>query len=162
MAASVGVSVKAAFGGSSTREGCDASIDQFPVTTGGSRSTRLVLNRVWLPKSSVVLQWPRTPNLNGNDRFLKWGVIVSVGSPVELMVPSSSQDRYALHFGTHANTVADAAKAVTFVPCGKRNGRWTGWVGGYIATKPACVPLLVRVGSQSERVSLSLGHRCSA
>jgi hypothetical protein len=121
---------------------------------------RLVLKRVRLPKASLLLHWPRKQNLDGPDRFIKYGIVVTAGSPVTLSVPKSAQPVYALNFGNPVQTVAASRTSVRLSPCPRKDGFATAWPGGYLVTKPACVPLIVTVDGRSTTVSLSLGHRC--
>jgi hypothetical protein len=143
----------------STSIGCGSAIYELP--TGSAANIRLVLDRIWLPKVSTVLSWRGAPSQAGADRFLKWGIRVDAGTPVTLEVPASSRRVYALYYGTSATSVADGPTAVRVTPCPLAYGRWTVWAGGYLVAKPSCVPLIVRVGSRSTRVSLSLGRRCA-
>jgi hypothetical protein len=130
------------------------------VTSSHTPEMRLVLGRVWLPKSSLLLRWPAHPNLSGNARFLKWGLVVTAGPTVQLDVPPSMRSVYALYFNSSATSVAAGEADVYVTPCPKTQNPWTVWAGGYLVNHPACVPLIVHVGTRSERVSLALGRRC--
>ena len=131
-----------------------------PMFTTPTPVRRLVLGRVWLPKSSTLLGWPRKPNTSGPDRFVKYGVVVTAGPPVTLSVPSSVQDLYALNFNNPAATVAASKTNLLIAPCPKKDGSATAWPGGYLVVRPVCAPLVITVNGRSARVSLSLGRRC--
>jgi hypothetical protein len=140
--------------------GCSQSLNLMNSVGSHTSAQRLVLGRVWVPKSTVVLGWPRIANLNGHDRFIKFGIGVTPGSPVTLEVPPAARTTYALYFNSSATVVADGPKAVQFDPCSRKEGPFTVWTGGYLVSHPACVPLIVRVGSRMARVSLALGRGC--
>jgi hypothetical protein len=131
-----------------------------PTFTTPTPAQRLVLGRVWLPKSSTLLGWPRKPNTSGRDRFVKYGVVVTAGPSVTLSVPLSAQDLYALNFNNPGATVAASKTKLVISPCPRGDGRATAWPGGYLVTRPACVPVIVTVNGRSTRVTLSLGRRC--
>jgi hypothetical protein len=119
---------------------------------------RLVLNRVWLPRAAVVLgrnAWRRIAT--GQRAFIKFGVGVTPGQRVEIEVPGSSRTSYALAFH---GTGRDGVEQLRLAPCTRGKGTYTVWAGGYLVTRPACVPLIVRVGLRVTRVSLALGRRC--
>jgi hypothetical protein len=141
--------------------GCSQSLTPMnPGLREPQSGQRLVLDSAWLPKSSVQLGWPRRPDLAGSDRFIKYGVGVRASHSVILEVPTGADAVYALAFGTSATTVRDGPKRVRFQACPARYGEWTIWAGGYLVHRPACVPLTVRAGYRSARVSLALGRRC--
>jgi hypothetical protein len=125
-----------------------------------SPTRRLVLGRVWLPKSSTPLGWPRQTYATGYDRFLKFGVTVTAGPPVTLSVPPSAQNLYALNFNNPAPTVAASKTRLLISPCPRSDGPATAWPGGYLVSRPACVPVTVTVDGRSTQVALSLGRRC--
>jgi hypothetical protein len=127
-------------------------------------TNRLVLGRIWLPKASVVLGWPKTPNATGKERFLKHGIVVTIGPPVTLTIPSSAKRIYAFSFDSAhaAATVAASRTALIIRPCAPIHSltNATAWPGGYLATRPACVPLVVAANGRSTRVRLALGRPC--
>jgi hypothetical protein len=147
----------------SVRIDCGSSIFQFTSPAGHfGKGLRVVLGRAWLPKASTLLRWPRKSNLGVHDRFIKFGLTVSAGSSVTLEVPPDSHGVYGFYFGSASpTTIATAPRMLQAIACPRKNGGWTNWAGGYLLAKPSCVPLLVRVGSRSARVNLSLGRRCS-
>jgi hypothetical protein len=131
-------------------------------TAPDRRHLRLVLGRVWLPKSTTILPWPSQPNLSSGDRFLKQGVIVTAGSPVTLTVPVAARRIYALAYGNPSSAIAGSRPSVRIAPCPRSAATATAWPGGYLAVQRACVALIVTAGGRSTRVSLSLGISCSA
>ncbi len=127
-------------------------------------TNRLVLGRVWLPKTSVVLGWPPKPNATGQERFLKHGIVVTAGPPVTLTIPRSADALYAFTFdSTHAAATVAASRTTLIIrPCPRSQSlsSATAWPGGYLANRPACVPLIVAADGRSARVRLALGRRC--
>jgi hypothetical protein len=119
---------------------------------------RLVLDRVWLPKAAIVLGrngWRHVPA--GQSAFIKFGVGVTPGSRVTLSVPQSSRTLYTLAFH---GVGGEGVTTLHLDPCPPSDGPSTTWAGGYLVSRPACVPLIVHVGSRAARVSLALGHSC--
>ena len=121
---------------------------------------RLVLGRIWLPSPSTVPGWRKTP-LPGRDRWIKFGIRVTPGAPVTLEVPPAARvlDAPAFH-GSGLRRVADASPELRIQPCPRSAGESTVWTGGWLVTRQACAPLIVRIGSQAARVRLAFGHRC--
>jgi len=119
---------------------------------------RLVLGRVWLPKATLLLgrdAWHHVPV--GGSAFVKYGVGVTPGSLVTLVVPLQWRETYALAFH---GVRREGVDTLHLTPCPPSSGPTTVWTGGYLVTRPACVPLIVRVGSKTARVSIALGDRC--
>jgi hypothetical protein len=123
-----------------------------PIHTRSHAGDRLVLGRVWLPER--VLSWPPVANA-GAERFLKHGIVVSAGTPVTLTVPPSARRVYGLTFG------GSTGPSLTIAPCPSSEGPATAWPGGYLARRPACVPVIVRADGRSARAMLSLGRACA-
>jgi hypothetical protein len=141
---------------------CAAAISQASRPSSDRNVTRLVLGRVWLPKTSLVLDL--SPPRPGEDRFGKYGIEVSAGPPVVLAVPRAWRRTYSLVFapdGRPVRRVAGGASAVTVHSCAGLLGRWNAYAGGYELRSGTCIPLVVRVGSRSQRVRLSVGRRCA-
>ena len=55
-----------------------------------------------------------------------------------------------------AARTAPAAQAPAIVSC----DRWNVYTGGFRLRRPACVPLLVRVGGRERRMSFALSPHC--
>jgi len=159
------VSSAAAFANTSARTqvvSCDAAISQGSRSSSDSTVTRLVLGRIWLPKTTTVIDL--SPVQPGQDRFGKWGLEVRAGRPVVLEVPSGWRRTYSLDFGPGkrpVRRVSDGASAVRVHSCAGLLGRWNRYAGGYELRRGTCVPLIVRVGARSQRVRLSVGRRCA-
>jgi len=165
LAVSLSVAAAAAAHGTTGRAvvSCDAAISQGSTPSSDRRTTRLVLGRVWLPKTSNVIDL--APVRAGEDRFAKWGIEVRAGSPIVLAVPAGWRRTYSLEFGSRdgaaVRRVRDGAASVTVHACAGLLGRWSRYAGGYELRRGACVPLIVRAGGRSLRIRLSLGRRCT-
>ena len=135
-----------------------------PTFTHSAPTDRLVLGRVWLPKASVNFGWPQNPNAQGNERFLKHGIIVTAGSPVTLTIPLSAYTIYAFYFDSahSANTVVASRTTLVVHPCPTRESLSgaTAWPGGYLVTHPGCDPLIVTADGHSTKIRLALGRVC--
>jgi hypothetical protein len=119
---------------------------------------RLVLGRVWLPKPTLLLgrnAWRRVAA--GGSAFIKYGVGVTPGPPVTLLVPFASLDTYTLAFH---GVRQEGVRVLRLTPCPRTSGPTTFWAGGYRVKRPKCVPIIVQVGSRTARVEIALGHRC--
>lgn len=142
----------------------DQTSSTDPTFTTQHPDDRVVLGRIWLPRVSDNLGWPRRPNASGTERFLKRGIIVSVGPPVTLKIPPSADSTYGFVFdSTHAaSTVAASRTTLVIQPCplNESLSHATAWPGGYLVTRPACVPLIVAADGRFTRISLALGRRC--
>jgi hypothetical protein len=122
------------------------------------RADALVLGRVKLPRAGDVLQLgPR--QYPGGPRFAKRGLSVTAGKPVVLEVPRRYRRLYGLEFGGGGGSLGN--RAVRIRPCPAYAKAWTSWAGGYVARKPVCVELVVRVDGRTARVPLNIGRRCA-
>jgi hypothetical protein len=118
----------------------------------------LVLGRVRLPRRDDVLQLA-PPASRGAPRFAKRGLSVTAGTPIVLEVPRRYRRVYGLAFGGRGGKLGN--RAVRIRPCPAYAKAWTSWAGGYVAWKPVCVQLVVRVDGRAARVPLNLGRRCA-
>jgi len=139
---------------------CELAILQL---AGPSDRNRVVLDRVSLPPVTYVNQLAKAPS-PGAARFAKVGVDVQAGTAVTLEVPVGQRRNYALTYGDSGggSRIRYAATSVEFQPCDPATHglRWTGWGGGFLLRKPACVPLLVHVDGRSERILVGIGRPC--
>lgn len=120
-------------------------------------STRVVLDRVALRGNGVVHVYYQPRFRHPLPYFAKYGMVVRSGKrSVSLSVPVSWQGRFALGWGRNGKRQVDA---VRFVGCTGFSG-WRAYAGGFYVRRPACVPLIIRVGALSRRVSLGIGQSC--
>ena len=76
-----------------------------------------------------------------------------------LEVPRRYRRVYGLAFGSVGGRNLGAA-VVRLRPCPSSSALWMSWAGGYLARRPACMPLVVRSNRRAVRIRLSLGRRC--
>ena len=117
----------------------------------------LVLGRVELPRRDDVLQLASAAS-RGAPRFAKRGLSVTAGTSVVLEVPRRYRRLYGLAFGGGGGRLGN--HAVRIRPCPGYVKPWTSWAGGFLAWKPVCVELLVRVDGRTARITLNLGRKC--
>lgn len=121
---------------------------------------RVVLEHVALPPE----RFPFRPHYSRHRRpfpyFAKDGIDVRyVDAVVELVVPVDWRKRFAIGWGSPARPTW----SVRIPPCaqiGYPGGEWRAYAGGYWLRKPACVPLIVRVGGETTRIRLGIGVDC--
>jgi hypothetical protein len=120
---------------------------------------RLVLDRIWLPRRT--LQLGRAAR--GWDRFAKVGIVVRAGPPVVLEVPSRWRGVYSLEYAPkHVQRLADGSTRLSVHACAGALGNWSAYAGGYVVTRPQCVPLIVRANGRMTRVHVAIGRPCTA
>lgn len=90
--------------------------------------------------------------------FAKTGLRVRRGATVEIEVPKSARSQLAIGWGGAPSTPAWLVR-LTCPPAPGPSG-WFSYVGGYWLPKPACLPLIVRVGHQEQVVHIGLGTPC--
>jgi hypothetical protein len=136
---------------------CSLAIRQSARPTGVT-GLRLVLGRIWLPRRTVQLARARL----GWDRFGKVGIVVRAGSPVVLEVPPKWRGVYSLEYAPkHVQTVADGSIRLSVRACAGALGRWSAYAGGYVVSRPQCVPLIVRADGRTARIHVAIGRRCT-
>jgi hypothetical protein len=163
LAIAAGSAAVAASGGGSDAPGasigCPQSLNPMNPGIGSPTATqRLVLGRVWQPKATLLLGRHAWRHVRpGENAFIKYGVGVTSGPPVTLVVPLASSETYALSFH---GVRQEGVRSLRLTPCPRSSGATTFWAGGYRIARATCVPLVVRVGSRSARVRIALGHAC--
>lgn len=158
-AAAASVAAAATPGGLAPRKlvTCDEAIH---FTRAPSPGTRLLLGRVALPPEG----FPGRPIAARENRplpyFAKFGLQVHSGRlPVDVIVPRAWRTRAAVGWGEDRGP--QQASSVRVQACKPVLGRpWLAFPGGYFLRRPACVPLIVRVGARSARFRLGIGRRC--
>jgi hypothetical protein len=136
---------------------CDSVIDQRQAPDFST----VLFNRVGMWPPSFVLQMVNNRYLHPFHYWGKQGVEVKAGrGPVDLIVPAAWRNRASLVYGDSSGS--DGASMVRIKGCSAADASapWLAYAGGFFARKPVCLPLLVRAGTQSSVVSLSLGTRC--
>jgi hypothetical protein len=82
---------------------------------------------------------------------------VQRAKPFELIVPKAWRNRLRLSWGQSPLTTR---LRVQGCPASTPGEKWLAFAGGYYVTSPACVPLIVRAGTQERRVKIGVGARC--
>jgi hypothetical protein len=141
---------------------CDEIAGTAPAFPPTRPDERLVLGRVSLPAEEFPYPPGYQPGTSGRlPYFAKYPLFVRAGSePVELFVPSGWRTRFAVGWGNHGSYEAAIVK-VNACPRSAL-GPWLGYPGGYYLRRPACVPLIVRVGAKRTRVRIGIGKQCPA
>ena len=122
---------------------------------------RLVLGRVWLPRSLGATWKPLPPRLaRVQDPAVKYGMVVTAGTPVSIGIPPDLRGVLALEYGGGGPRVADGQTEDRFFPCPKSQGAVTVWAGFYVFKHPLCAHLTVRAEGRSEHVSIPLASAC--
>jgi hypothetical protein len=126
----------------------------------GVDQLQVVLGVVALPVS------PRYPALgtslsgdgNGPLRlFAKTGLFFRPGTKFELIVPARFASRLRIGWGAPGKPSRIAEVSNCANPGG---GGWLAIPGGYWIDRPACVPIIVRVGGKQQQVYIGVGKAC--
>jgi hypothetical protein len=121
---------------------------------------RILFARVAVPRESFVMQ-PHAAQANRPlPYFAKQGIQLHSGrQPVEVLVPNRWRSRFAIGWGENGGP--QQASAVRLLACSPVLGHaWLTYPGGYFVRKPACVPLVIRIGRETTRIRLSIGKSC--
>jgi hypothetical protein len=131
---------------------CDSAVEVDPEPAPGP-AQQVVLDRIALPSSSRVLKVRRA---SGRLPYsTKSGLLVRHGTtPVDLVVPTAWRKRFAIGRGF------SVVYSVRILGCATTPPDWWSYAGGYSVRRPACVPLIVRVGGMTTTVRLALGRPC--
>ena len=136
---------------------CRNHIDQHPPAP----DLEFVLGVVALPTSSkaAALQTARTGDPDPAVRlFAKTGLVIKAGTTFELVVPDEAKDMVSIGWGVAPTT--PSRRVTVSCPSGASSSGWLAYAGGYWVPRPACVPLIVRVGGKEQRVYIGLGIAC--
>lgn len=121
----------------------------------------VALGVVALPTSpsSPALQTSHSGEGRGPLRlFAKTGLVIKSGTNFELIVPARVANRPRIRWGEvpptpgHRVVISNCASPL--------RSRWLAYVGGYWINRPACVPLIVKVGDREQKVHIGLGAPC--
>jgi hypothetical protein len=120
---------------------------------------RVVLGVAALPVS------PRYPalqtSLSGQGTgalrlFAKTGLVIRPGTEFELIVPARFTSRLSIGWGNPGTP----SHRVVVDNCLNPGGGWLAYAGGYWIDHPACVPIIVRAGSEQQLVHIGVGRAC--
>lgn len=139
---------------------CRETIDdtRFPYVGDVRHRYRTVLDAVSVPPAHLA-------ELSKNDDpawpwWRKAGLVVrSDGRPVTITVPDGWRDRVAIEWG-NAGT-GGPFSSLRLAGCGSEPSRGHAYAGGFVVSKPACVPLTFHVGTRTATVRFGLGKRCT-
>jgi hypothetical protein len=89
--------------------------------------------------------------------FAKDGLLVRRSSPFELIVPARWRNRFSISWGDAPRTTR---LRVAACPASTPGKEWLAFAGGYFVKKPACVPLIVKTATATQRVHIGVGAPC--
>ena len=94
---------------------------------------------------------------SSGDYFAKDGLQLKPGTGFEVSVATSSPSDVALEWGS----LPFAVRSLTVPPCSISSPtQWLDFVGGYVAARPTCAEIVVRVGSAQHTVHVGIGVAC--
>jgi hypothetical protein len=117
---------------------------------------RIILGTATIPKSL-----PRAQLIRGR-RYWHYSIKFAIwlrdgGPPAIIAVAKPWRQRVAMTWGDSRN-----ASSIRFTSCPATTAGASGWSGVLnLTTRTACVPLIVHVQSNSRRLLLPIGRRCS-
>ncbi len=91
--------------------------------------------------------------------FAKVGLQVRAGTTVELTVPSALTSRARIGWGSGAAPSADVRISCP-VGAGASGQPWVTFAGGFYASAPFCLPLIVRTPTATASVTIGIGTSC--
>jgi hypothetical protein len=129
---------------------CDSAA-MFTTPQKPGSGERVLFGRVAVPGRSL----PQLAAANPPWRYWrKAGLLVKAGTgEVTISVPKSWRDRVAISWGD-----SGVVPAVRIVSCSRPPNRWNVYTGGFYLRDPACVPLVVRLGTRSATVRFGVGR----
>jgi hypothetical protein len=122
-------------------------------------SFQVVLGVVALPASPryAALQTSLSGAGNGALRlFAKTGLVIRPGIEFELIVPARFTSRLSIGWGSPGTP----SHRVVVNNCPNAGSEWLAYAGGYWIDHPACVPVIVKVGSKQQQVHIGVGGAC--
>lgn len=134
--------------------------DSYVGTSPPPRNHEVVLGVVALPSSPT---HPALQTAGGGGGgplrlYAKTGLIVRSGTTFEVIVPHRVSDHLRIGWGGGSIT---PSQRVAVSDCPAKGGKgWLAYVGGYWIDHPACVPLIVKVGTRQQQVRIGLGTPC--
>ena len=138
---------------------CDSAIDYSATPT----FSNVLFDRVALWPSTFVWQmgYDRHRYARPFHYFGKQGIDVKAGSgAVWLIVPAAWRNRASLVYGDSSGREGASMVRIKGCSAPEPSTPWLGYPGGFYVRKPLCLPLRVRVGTQSALIRVSLGKAC--
>jgi hypothetical protein len=133
---------------------CNDAVEIDPPPTPSPTYERVVFNRLAIANE----QFPDSVGRTSQGPFRYWaksGILVRPRrTPVDLIVPTAWRGRLAIEWGN-----GGLSYHLRFVGC-RSVLDWLPYAGGFFLRKPACVPLIVRVGKRSTRLRFGIGKPC--
>jgi hypothetical protein len=121
-------------------------------------SYSVALKRVALPTGKALQAVDARDPRPGHKYFAKQGLLVKLGAPFQLIVPTAWKGRLLMQWG-NPGTATDHLW-VSGCKTTKRGARWLAFVGGFWVAKPACVPLTVKSAGKQRSVHIGAGKAC--
>jgi hypothetical protein len=131
---------------------CDSAA-MFSEPPKPTAADRVLFDKVAVPQREL----PELERVGGRWPYTrKAGLLVRAGTAgVVIAVPQAWRSRVAISWGDSA-----IVSALRIALCSGPPNRWNVYTGGFQLRRPACAPLLVRVGARERRVWFALGRRC--
>jgi hypothetical protein len=131
---------------------CDSAA-MFSEPPKPTAADRVVLGKIALPQQDL----PEVEHIGGRWPYArKAGLLVRSGTDgVAVAVPRAWRTRVAIEWGD-----SGIVSALRIAPCSRPANRWNLYTGGFHLRRPACVPLLARVGGRERRVFFAIGRHC--
>lgn len=92
--------------------------------------------------------------------FAKVALIVKVGATITLKVPDQMREHVKIGWSNSGYTVADSI-AILGCTSNVPDAKWLVYPGGFWLDAPACVPLTVTHGKDTETIHVPIGTSCS-
>jgi hypothetical protein len=131
---------------------CSAPVGQVDAPDAGYR---VVAGVAAVPGDRILQAGSSGESEPSAKLFAKWGLLVRTGETIEVSVESG---RALVGWGKPA--VPAASVRITACPEGSRPRPWAAFAGGTWVAEPACVPLVIRAGDNTERVRIPVGVAC--
>jgi hypothetical protein len=90
--------------------------------------------------------------------FAKQALLIKPGAKLELIVPAAWTSRLAIGWGNPSKETTHLW--ITGCASKKAGAHWLAYAGGYTLSQVACVPLIVKVGTQQKTVHIGAGKAC--
>lgn len=132
------------------------SVAMFEEPLAPTDSDRVVMDRIAVPAKHFRGPPVRLRTGSGLRYWAKAGLLVRPGTaPVDVIVPAAWRSRLATEWGDSA-----AASVIRIRGC-KSAERWLVYTGGFYLRRPACVPLVIKVGTRKAHLRFAIGRDCS-
>ena len=136
---------------------CKNYIDRHPPAP----DLEVIFGAVALPTTTTASALQTAPSGKSDPAlrlFAKTGLVVKRGETIELEVPENVRSQLAIGWGGAPSTPTWLVR-ISCPRTAEQSG-WFAYAGGYWLHKPACLPLIVRVGHRAQVVHLGLGTPC--